>query len=347
MIKIGILQTAFLGDTILLAPMIESIKKKYAEDAEIYLILKKGLEPVFASDPRVAFIVSFDKRNTEKGLIGLLKMSKKIKELGLDVFINTHRSIRSGLLTRLCGVAKTIGFEEARLSFSFKTSVPRLGEHEVLKNHRLLCALDPVFADDYPKIEDSYKLYIDKKSEAGVKDLLKEAGVENNFITIAPGSKWITKRWTSQGFSDLIQMLVSYKPCQIVLTGDEEDKVFVDEIIKLTGKIPQHSKIVQFCGNLDLQSLFALIKRSDVLITNDSAPQHIAAGVGTPVVSIFGPTTKELGYYPFTNKARTIEATTDCRPCGSHGHRSCPKNIHECMNSIRAEEVFKAIMEVI
>lgn len=337
MMKIGILQTAFLGDTILLSTLFESIKN-YNKDYEIYLIVKKGNEDIFKYDPRVKTTLIYDKKGKDSGLSGLIRISKEIKKLKLDILINVHRSIRSAILTKLSKAKKTIGFK-LWFSFLFDKSVERIGIHEVYKNHLLLEALNKDFSNYKPSIDIGYKLYTDKTPKD--KNLLNV--VFTPFILIAPGSKWNTKRWID--YKKLTEELLknpSYNNYNIIFTGDKNDQAYIDFVT------PKNTSRIYKFTDLMLTDLFYLISRASVLITNDSAPQHIAAGFNIPTVVIFGPTTKKLGFYPFNKKAIVVENNeVSCRPCGLHGHMSCPKKHHRCMKEVSFLTVLEAIKKLL
>lgn len=335
--RIGILQTAFLGDTVLIAEMIGKIKQLYGDEAELHIILRKGIEPIFEHDPRVATISTFDKRGREKGFIGLLRAIKRVRRLKLDVIFSVHRSLRSTIIARLSGARKVIGFKSASMSFLFSKKVPRQGNHEVIKNHHLLEALDKRFIDIPPERSKPYVLYPPKTTAR--KDL---SDIEkNSFIALAPGSKWPTKRWTLSGYIELVNRILKSYVYKVYLTGDKDDIKYSDDIASGTSYT---KRLVDLTGKLNIHELFYLLSKARLVVTNDSAPQHIAVGLGVPVVAIFGPTVKGLGFYPYSNKAVVVEnKSIKCRPCGLHGHKKCPKDTHECMTGITPIEVFEAM----
>jgi heptosyltransferase II len=337
--KIGILQTAFLGDTALIACMIDKIEELYGSEAEIHLILKKGLEDLFQHDKRVKSIITFDKRKKQKGLHGIFKTIKKIRKLKLDVLFNAHRSFRSTIVSIFGGAKKLIGFKEAVLSILFNTRLERKGKHEVIKNHLLLEAYDSNFKKLRPEEKGKYKLFtLKEKDLPKLSELTKEP-----FIMIAPGSKWPTKRWKKEGFLELSLAILENTNYDIVFTGDKYDKNIIDYI---SSKIPKkyQNRINKLSENLKISELMFIISKARIVISNDSAPQHIACGFDVAVLSIFGPTTKELGYYPYGEDSSVVEAVkVSCRPCGLHGHISCPKKTHECMESINVQDVWLAL----
>ena len=101
-------------------------------------------------------------------------------------------------------------------------------------------------------------------------------------------------------------------------------------------------------GKTSLTDLMALMRHFKLFITNDSGPMHIAAAFGVPVLAVFGPTTKELGFFPYGKGHRVIEVKgLECRPCALHGGKKCPLKHFKCMNDISVDEVFKNAKEML
>ena len=95
-------------------------------------------------------------------------------------------------------------------------------------------------------------------------------------------------------------------------------------------------------GNTDLYDMIHVLKPARYLVSNDSGTMHLAAAAGTPTVSLFGPTTLELGYRPWQSKAKVVQKPLSCRPCGLHGHKTCPIGTHECMKNVAVSDVVAA-----
>ena len=95
-------------------------------------------------------------------------------------------------------------------------------------------------------------------------------------------------------------------------------------------------------NSTSLRETCALLSRCRVLVTGDSGPMHLAQAVGTPVAALFGPTTREWGFFPAGPNDTVLESGLTCRPCSLHGKKPCP-GAGECLRAIRPETVFKAI----
>jgi heptosyltransferase-2 len=100
-------------------------------------------------------------------------------------------------------------------------------------------------------------------------------------------------------------------------------------------------------GALTLRESAAVVERAAVLVTNDSAPLHLASAVGTPIVAIFGPTVPAFGFGPIRPGDRVVEhPDLACRPCSQHGPRVCPLGHHRCMKEVTVDQVLSALTEV-
>ena len=103
---------------------------------------------------------------------------------------------------------------------------------------------------------------------------------------------------------------------------------------------------VNFTNITDLRMTCALLKQAAVLVTGDSGPMHLAAAVGTPVVAMFGPTTRHWGFFPEGGLHRTIELNAPNRPYSLHGKTS-RQEVEHCMQGISTRAVFNALLQIL
>jgi heptosyltransferase-2 len=165
-----------------------------------------------------------------------------------------------------------------------------------------------------------------------VDDLLRRDGVAagERMIALAPGSVWATKRWPY--YTELARALSA--DGRIVIVGGAEDSSLALEI---RSAVPD---AVDATGALPLLASAELIGRCSVIVTNDSAPLHLASAMGTPTVAIFGPTVPDFGFGPLAPSRVVVgHETLTCRPCHRHGPRRCPLTHFRCMRELTPELV--------
>ena len=323
--KIVLWQTAFLGDLILTTPLIASIKNIFP-DSKLHVISKPFGKEVLKNNPHVDKLIIFDKKKDST-----LKLIKKLRKEKYDLAISPHRSHRAAYSLFLSGISERVGFDKAGFSFLYTKKAKHKfdGTHEIDRNFKLL-EFFPEYSDE--KLIRNPQLYLSEKEN----QFYKKYGLKSkSYILIAPGSKWATKRWTKEGFVKVINKL--YRKENIVLIGGKEDLDFTNEILKEV-----KTKVLNLVGKTNLRESFSIIKHSKALISNDSAPVHMAVAFNVPVIDIYGPTVKDFGFYPYRNGI-VVEVNLDCRPCGLHGHNKCPIKTHECMEKITADMVLEAL----
>ncbi|WP_045214655.1 glycosyltransferase family 9 protein [Desulfonatronovibrio magnus] len=336
--RIGVWQTAFLGDTILTLPLLQTLKSSYP-GSEIHFFVRKGLKTLFENQASL-IVHEFDKHGQDKGFSGIINVSNKIRKIGLDLWISPHTSFRSACVCFFSRPGLSIGYSQPFFNnlIYHKTIDRRF--HDLEEIERLLRLVKPLninAKEHWPQItlsENDIKLALEWRKE----------NISGKAIGIHPGSTWPTKMWPLEYFAQSINLAMKLPDTQIVMFAGPGESTLVQNIISKTDK---PDKIINLAGQLSLAQLAARIGLLDCYLTNDSGPMHLAWPQNVPVVAIFGPTTKDLGFFPRGPQCHILEYPLPCRPCGLHGHKSCPQKHHECMKKILPETVFAKIKEIL
>lgn len=334
--KILIFNPSFIGDAVLTTPLLK-ICKDYFANAHIHFCIRYGYEKLFIGLPFIDKIIPFDKRVDEKGIRGIFKLRKIIKEEKYDIIICPHRSIRSALIVNLNKAQVTVGFSSTVSSFLFKKRVRRnLQLHEVYRNLQLL---KPLMEDNFANvIKEVNKLHVaeNKKYYGKFKYFTDVIKGESKLVGIQATSNWKTKMWPFERYAALINRLYEYNIISVLFSSTKE--------INIIENMSQYINVpfINLAGLLELDELSSAIKKMDLFITNDTGPMHIAAGHKIPVLAIFGPTVPEFGFIPFGCTHKIIEDTTlGCRPCSLHGGNRCPKKHFKCMLNLTTDRVLE------
>ncbi|MBU2530100.1 MAG: lipopolysaccharide heptosyltransferase II [Elusimicrobia bacterium] len=322
--NICILQTAFLGDCMLTLPLIEKIKNS-ASNSKITVISRPETSQIFKSSKSVDNVIIDNKRNSKFFFPEFLKLVKEVKSENFDIAIIPHRSIRSALLAFLAKIPVRIGFSESAGKIFLTKVVPFSWLlHDAERNLTLLL---PLIENVDPE-KTNFTASHDLSEKFKISDTLS--------IGINPGSAWSTKRWPKERYGKLIKLLYDKYKKKILIIGSKNEVNWNKEIEALAGK----ETCVNLTGKTSIEELMTLIKDLKLFITNDSGPMHIAAASGIEVIAIFGPTTKELGFFPYSEKSFVLEENLECRPCALHGSKKCPRSHFLCMNLISVERVY-------
>ncbi|HHS49256.1 MAG TPA: lipopolysaccharide heptosyltransferase II [Desulfurella acetivorans] len=331
------MQTAFLGDAILSVPIIDSLKNKY-KDSSITVLTTPQNKEVYTLNPNIDEIILYDKHGLENDVFSMIKKIKFLKGFGFDCVITNHPSARTALISYFSGAKLRIAPSSVSLKYLYTNTVNVENySHQIDKNLALLKILDFEEKDLVRKIN----LFYLKEDEKLINGVLEAFSVNDNkkIVVINPLSAWYTKRWPKEYYKELALML-EQNGYLVLLIGTQKD-INVGEYIKSNKK-----NIVNLMGKTNLKELFAVISKANLLISNDSAPVHIASAYNIPTIEIYGPTLPEFGFYPLSEKNAIFEVKDlKCRPCGSHGGNSCKKSHFECMMRITPQEVFKTAVE--
>jgi len=322
--NILVIQTAFIGDLIMSTSIFPALKEIFPKST-IDVVTIQASSIILKNNPYVNNVFTFDKKNTFKSKINsFFDLVKILKSNKYDIGISIQHSITSSLLMLLSNIKYKVGNQ--RMKFVDKNIQIPKGLH----NKDRVLSLLKAFTDK--EFDNSTEIYFNNKID--IKNQLIKNNKKN--ICVAPGSVWETKKLPTNKYIEIINNLTDYN---IYLIGANNEKIICDEILYNVS----HENIVNFVGEFNLLESAELIKHSDLLLCNDSAPLHIGNAVNTPVFAFFGPTVKRFGCYPYREKDQMIEVDLDCRPCGKHGSNKCPLGHHRCMNGIKVEDVINKV----
>jgi heptosyltransferase-2 len=335
--RILIIQTAFLGDVILSTPLIKALRELLPDSSISYLLIPETRK-VLENNPYLNEILIYDKRN-KRGPIYFFRMIGKTKKIGFDLAVIPHRSFRSALLTYLSRIPKRIGFDNSAGSFLFTDKVNyRKNVHEIERNLSLLSGFN------YHPKNVNPGLFPSPDNFSYARKLLQDSKIreDEKIVGIAPGSVWATKRWIPERFAQVADLLQQKAEVKVVFLGSEEEEKLCKQIA-CQMKTPS----VNLAGKTDILQSAAIISLCRVILSNDSAPVHVASAMKRQVVAIFGSTIPEFGFAPYGEGHVVIQKTMECRPCGIHGKQKCPKKHFNCMKEITTEEVYKAVVSIL
>lgn len=319
--KILVVQTASIGDVILTTPLIEKLHTFYPE-AQIDILVKKGNESLFTNHPFLKSILIWNKK--EHKYRNLLDLINVVREQEYDLLVNVQRFFTSGFLTLLSGAKKTVGFNKNPLSLFFSYRVKHLigekGEemHEVDRNHKLI----ERWTD---KKSGKMKLYPRQN------DLAKMSSYKTHkYICVAPTSLWFTKQYPVEKWIDFLKKIDS--TLYVYFLGAPVDADICQQIIVKSA----HPNCLNLSGKLSFLESATLMKDASMNFVNDSAPMHLASSVNAAITVMYCSTVPEFGFGPMSDDSKIIEVNEvlDCRPCGLHGHRECPKEHFKCALNI-------------
>lgn len=346
-----------IGDVIFSTPLIAALKKNFPDSFIGYLCNKRAYE-VIKSNPNIDKIFVCEKDDFRElwdaskfnFFREFWKFLRTIKRENFDVAIDLSLNYQTGLYLKLIGLPERVGFNYRNRGkfLTRKIDIEGFNDKHVIEYYLDILRL---FDIDPAPYRDRPWVYVTETDKSWATQFLANHGIceKDTVIGIIPGcgASWGVdaghRRWSVEGFAKVCDALAERHHARIVLMGDAREAVLGERIQKLTRQMP-----IIACGKTTIGDFLGLIKRCDLVITNDGGPLHMAVGVGTRTVSIFGPVDERIyGPYPDDpNHVAVAKKDLPCRPC----YRKFKYNICEkkhCLKNITPTDVLNAVDEVL
>tara|TARA_B100000686_G_scaffold93268_1_gene99700 strand:+ start:52572 stop:53606 length:1035 start_codon:yes stop_codon:yes gene_type:complete len=331
-----VLAPNWIGDTAMAAPFFASLRSNFP-DSKIRVIVNPWVEGLVQNYPWVDEIIKLDKKSFWY-LLKTFRFGKLKNKLSSDTFWLLPNSFRSALIGYLSSSKSRIGYS-ARFRKQLLTNPVFLSENksQYLIDYylELLVAngLNPVSKRISIEIRDDL-LEVSKNTLEKLVDLS-----QGPLIGIHPGAFFgSSKTWKPKNFGLLAERLIDRENANVLIFGGPGEKELTEMVVKHS-----KAKALNFFGKDNLLILPGLLSMLDAFISGDTGPLHIASLVGTPTISIFGPTDPKLTAPRGSNNFYVYQ-NLDCSPCFK---RVCPLHHHDCMEKITVLDVENKLKNIL
>jgi lipopolysaccharide heptosyltransferase I len=347
--SILIVRLSAIGDVAHVLPALRCLRQRFPYSRITWLV-EDRTEELLRDHPYLDQIIVFPRKKWRQALLNPLKVLSTLPEIisfflkmrrgRFEVAIDFQGNLKSGVMTFLSGAPLRIGFaqghsREGNYLFMNRRITPPEGRvHKIEKDLSLLSALgikEPTYEPTSPSVSAQDRDYISQfLSLRG-----KGAGP---LVVIHPGTSdfGAFKRWPSQSYARLGDMLVRELGAQVVISWGPSELPIAEDIL---GGMKEGGFLAP--RTLTLGQLTSLIGHSDLFISGDTGPMHIASLLGVPQVAIFGPKDPAI-YGPYSENSVAVRKDLECSPCTK---RSCDHVT--CITSISPEEVFVAAKKLL
>lgn len=323
-----------VGDVVLTTPVVTTLARALPH-ARLSVMVGPAAKEIFEGDPKISELIVYDKKISFREK---LKIAFSLRKSGYDVVID----LRNTLFPFLIG---------SRYRTNPVSKAPSSIRHMIERHLWKLETVGISVLSDNARVADSGSrkkkhtatdlkpsLWIDSEAERYVDHFLHEHGISagQKIVAISPGGRNVIKRWEKGGFIEIANRLQSECKAKVIIIGSPADHELIEEIVI------QVRNSIDASGRTTLKQLGALLRRCALLISNDSAPMHIATAMETPVVAIFGPTDPEK-YGPLGKRNVVVKRNLQCSPC----EKAQCRLSHECMELVEPGEVFEAVKNVL
>jgi lipopolysaccharide heptosyltransferase I len=332
--RVAVIKPSALGDILNSLPVLTALRERFP-DAHLTWVVNRAYEPLLAGHPHLDAVLPFDRGALRRGVLSggmaFARFLRLLRQQEFDLAIDLQGLLRSGLMTRATGAAVRVGLatarEGARFFYTHRVDDVTGVKHAVDRCWRVAEALGAAG----PK---QFVVPIDGEARRWAADALRSS--PRPWLAVAPGSRWLTKRWPPGHFAALLRQAQARFGGTAVFIGAPDEAELAREAAALLD-----GPSCDLSARTTLPQLAALLETTDVLLTNDSGPMHLAVALGRPVVAPYTCTRVELNG-PYGQFARAVETRVWC--AGSYRKRC---NRLECMSELTPDRLWPVLHEVL
>jgi lipopolysaccharide heptosyltransferase II len=325
--RILIILHGSIGDVTRALPLARIIRSGYPRAHLAWSVELPSL-PLVARSALVDEIILFDRRRWWRDWLPFLR---RVRARRFDLVLDLQRHFKSGVISRWSGAPVRLGFNKLdckELNWVFNNHfIPAIGDGISKLSHYLKFA-------EYLGLDPSTVEWKFQLSAAEAENVNKHlAAIRGDFAALFVGSRWESKRWFPAQAAECARTIRERHNCDVVLLGGKEDRTIAAEILRGAG-----APITNLVGETTLPEALGVIAKARFAVGPDTGLMHVAAAVGTPVVSLWGATSPtRTGPYNF--QELVIQGKAPCVPCQ---RRRCPIG-RICMHSIEIEAINEKI----
>jgi len=333
--KILVINVNWLGDVVFSTPVFKALREANSQ-AHIACLVISRCEEVLKNNPRINEIIVYDEYGKHHSLIAKLKFIRYLRKKRFNEVYVLHPSLRRAMIGFLAGIPSRTGYNTKNRSFLLSRSIPAPDK----LMHKIDYFLNILKSCGIKAQDRNCEFFIDDTDIQEAQQILKNKGIAlgEKYVIINPGGNWLMKRWSTENFAKLGDMLAQKNKLKVVISGAKKDKHLADEIQFL-----MKTKTIIITGQTTLHQLAAIMKASVCVVSADSGPMHISVAVGAKTVAIFGPTSADLTGPVGAGKKVILQKDVGCEiPCYNN---DCTDN--RCMSEITADEVYAQVVKMI
>lgn len=337
-----VIKLGHIGDVLVSTPVFTALHEAYPGIA-VAALVEDGTQAMVTDSPYVQEVLVLRRPS---GLLAGLKANLgllwRLSRLHADLAIDLSGGDRGAFLAFMSGADLRLGFEPRKPHLRAR-AFHRLANPRGTQNHMVETLLRPVRLLDIEPQDTRLKLYPSPQALAAAQALLDQHGLtQGSYVLVHPTSRWMFKTWTPEGNAQVIAHLLAHG-LKVVLSAAPAPREleFVAQVRAALGPAPG---LVDLAGQLDLDRLGALLKGARLFFGVDSAPMHMAAALGVPVVVLFGPSGEKM-WGPWQVPCRVLTLPMDCRPCGRDGCEGSKRS--RCLLEMQPAMVTAAMDELL
>jgi heptosyltransferase II len=349
--KILVVQPSWVGDAVMATPTLKAIREFYPK-AHIGYLMKRYVKPLYTGMPWADQLITYRQGNTKKKAgKGLFDAAGRLRAAKFDLAILLPNSFQAALICKMANIPRVVGYDRDGRGFLLtdKLLPPKeKGKYvptPIIKYYMGLAHYLGSAARDF-KME----LFVTDSERREAGDVFTRAGLDADLekpgrdgkgplVLLNPGAQFgAAKCWLPEYFASLADRMVDEMKATVMISGAPKERRIVESI----SRAMRHAPVDLLSKGSTLGAMKEIIRRCDLMVTNDTGPRHIAAAFDVPVATIFGPTHPEWTEINFARE-RKVAVKVFCGPCQK---KICPLD-HRCMTQVTPGMVFNVSKELL
>ena len=335
--RICLIKPSALGDVVQTLPLLPVLRERFPQ-ASISWVIHRGLAELLDGHPLLDEIICVDRRPSLRSWWQLLS---RLKQAQFDLVFDLQGLLRTAVMSAATRAPLRVGLETAREGSGVACHflLPDSG-HLVPAAVRYWRVAEALGLGRFRR-ETSVPIRPEEHDWAE-----QQLGqLSGRVLAVHPGARWVTKRWPAEKFAVVAAKARRFFSFSTVIVGNRDEVPFAAQVEYSLKRFVPAAPVVNLAGRTSLRQLAAILKRADVLLSNDSGPMHLAAGLGTPVVGVFTCTSSRRSGPP-GNRHELVSTNVACAECYK---KRCPKRGVEhmaCLEEITIERVWQALVRL-
>ena len=342
---------SWVGDVVMATPTLRALRTRYP-DAHISYLVKSTIKPIIEGSPWYDRLIAIRPRKTKsaaaaktKGRRSFFNLAGRIRKRDFDTAVLLPNSFRTALMAKTAKIPRRVGYDRDGRGFLLTDRLlPMREPGRYIPTPTLQYYLQLARYLDAPNDNEVMELHSKPEQHDAARSLLTKAGIDPDggdqpVVLLNPGANYgAAKMWYPDRFAAVADKLIEQHNAKILVSGAPKERQILDAVHEAgNGQFIDLPSL-----GCDLGMLKSILRRCDLVLTNDTGPRHIAAAVNTPLITIFGPTDPRWSEINFESERKVIEDVF-CGPCQK---KACPLD-HRCMTSIHATAVLEHANELL
>jgi heptosyltransferase III len=341
--KILVIKLRHIGDVLLTVPVFRALRETFP-DAQITALVNSGTEDALSGNRLIDDIIVYDRKikplSLHKRLIREISFLRSVRSKGYDLVVDLTSGDRAAMLSLVSGARYRLAYAPDHGGLPGKKFLYTHLARKDGRLHMVLQNLDEVGQFGIATSDSAVGLFIPEEASVFADRIFRQHRIagSDTVVHVHPTSRWLFKCWKDEYMAEVINWLIASKVRVVVTSSPSRREMKRTE--NILNQISDRSAVIDLCGKTTIKQLAAVSARSHLFVGVDSAPMHIAAAVGTPVIALFGPSGEAQwspwggGHTVFVKKMGCIS----CEKCAMDG-----VEVRRCLEAIRPAEVIGAI----